>query len=168
MSLFYQHLRGAFMLAGLAYNERRRQCEEGATSIPANHPEAKNLRGVSPELLASFTDSMDPLVYQRCKQCSMNACVEACCDAIERGDIAAIGSLLYQSHDSLRATARVGPELIFRRFTRALPNVAGARMMQRRLCGRTINLIRSEGKEAFLDAISKAYFRPNGHCTEGL
>lgn len=147
-------------LAGSAYNERRLQCEEGASIIRKKNASVKNLRDVDPEMLEGFKESMDPLVYQRCEHVVReNVRVQRCCEAIDKGDITAVGQLLYQSHYSLSRQYEVScPELDFLvDFTRALPNVPGARMMGGGFGGCTINLIKSEGKEAFVEAISKAY-----------
>jgi galactokinase len=147
-------------LASSAYNERRRQCEEGLATIRRQQPEVNSLRDIRPGMLVQYEADMPPLAAKRCRHVlNENKRVQACVDAISFDDMEGMGLLLYQSHDSLSKLYEVScAELDFLvDFTRALPAVAGARMMGGGFGGCTLNLIKSSEKEQFLAAISQTY-----------
>ncbi len=152
-------------LAGTEYNDRRTQCEEGVELLKKHVPEIHNLRDVSLTRLTLFQDEMPALIYQRCLHVVQeNVRVLQACDAMKVRDMQKLGGLLYQSHDSLSQLYEVScQELDFLvDFTRNKEEVLGARMMGGGFGGCTLNLIKSSEKEAFISAVSAAYFQQTG------
>lgn len=152
-------------LAGTAYNERRAQCEQGAAILKEFYPEVVNLRDVSLAQLQEHQAALPAIVYQRCLHViEENERVHRTCQAISDKDMPLLGSLLYQSHDSLSKGYEVScPELDFLvDFTREKEEVLGARMMGGGFGGCTLNLVQSSEKEAFIDSIAAAYLAETG------
>lgn len=152
-------------LAGTAYNERRSQCEQGAAILREFYPEIINLRDVTLAQLQEHQAALPEIVYQRCLHVvTENERVHRTCQAISDKDMPLLGSLLYQSHDSLSKVYEVScPELDFLvDFTRKRAEILGARMMGGGFGGCTLNLVNSSEKDTFIDAISAAYLTETG------
>lgn len=152
-------------LAGTAYNERRSQCEQGAAILKEFYPKILNLRDVSLAQLQEHQAVFPAIVYQRCLHViEENERVHQTCQAMSGKDFPKIGSLLYQSHDSLSKGYQVScPELDFLvDFTREREEILGARMMGGGFGGCTLNLVNSSEKDAFVDSISAAYLAETG------
>ena len=82
------------------YNTRRQQCEQAAAYFGV-----KALRDVSlMQLESAFqAGSLDAVVYRRARHViSENQRTLDAADALEKGDLAAMGQLMAQSHDSMR------------------------------------------------------------------
>jgi galactokinase len=147
-------------LGDSAYNERRNQCEAGVKLLKKIYPETLNLRDINPGQLIQHKDIMSETVYHRCLHVvNENERVNLTCQALTDHDMPLLGSLLYQSHDSLSNLYEVScEELDFLvDYTRPLDYVLGGRMMGGGFGGCTINLILSSEKDAFIAAISAAY-----------
>src|SRR5688572_15321870 len=129
-------------LAGTEYNVRRQQCEEGVAILKKHYPNASTLRDISPAELEKHKSELSPLVYDRCsyvvneKERLLSGCL-----ALQKGDLAAFGRLMFATHDGLSSMYGVScPELDF--LAAAARNnkaVAGARMMGGGFGGCTIN-----------------------------
>jgi galactokinase len=147
-------------LGGSAYNERRNQCEAGVKLLKHIYPDILNLRDISPEQLEQNKHVLSDVVYQRCKHVvEENERVIKTCKALNDHDMSLLGSLLYQSHDSLSNLYEVScEELDFLvDFTRPLDYVLGGRMMGGGFGGCTINLVLSSEKDRLIEAASAAY-----------
>lgn len=156
-------------LASSQYNIRRQQCEAGVALLNERFPEVSHLRDVTPGMLASVQDSMDPLVYRRCRYVVEEiARVLRACDLLEQGDLAGFGSLMYETHEGLSGDYEVScPELDdLVNAARALPGVAGARMMGGGFGGCTINVVEAEQVGPFSAAIAEAYTSRYGQAPE--
>lgn len=152
-------------LASSAYNERRNQCEAGVKVLKHVYPDILNLRDVSPAQLEQHKDIMSEAVYERCQHVvNENERVNQTCQALTDHDMPLLGSLLYQSHDSLSNLYEVScVELDFLvDYTRTVDSVLGARMMGGGFGGCTLNLILSSEKDSFIEAISAAYLTETG------
>lgn len=152
-------------LAGTAYNERRSQCEMGASILQKSDPEIVNLRDVTLLQLQKHRADIPAIVYQRCLHViEENERVHQACLAMSDKDIPRLGTLLYQSNDSLSKGYEVSClELDFLvDFTRDRPEILGARMMGGGFGGCTLNLVESSQKESFIDSISAAYLEETG------
>ncbi len=152
-------------LAGTAYNERRNQCEVGVNVLKHFYPETLKLRDISPEQLNAYKTTLSEVVYRRCLHVvNENERVQRTCEALTAHELPLLGSLLYQSHDSLSKLYEVScPELDFLvDYTRSIDWVLGARMMGGGFGGCTLNLILSSEKDRFVESISAAYLREYG------
>ncbi len=85
------------------YNTRRAQCEEAVRLLAARVPGIRALRDVSRDVLEANREQLPEVVHRRARHVvSENARVLDCVAAMKRGEIAAVGRLMSESHRSLR------------------------------------------------------------------
>ncbi|WP_186753749.1 galactokinase [Echinicola salinicaeni] len=147
-------------LADTAYNDRRRECQEGVEAVQKYYSEVKSLRDITLEMLGEAKSEMTEVVYTRSKfVIEENERLLKGCELLEKGDIKGFGQQMYGSHDGLSNMYEVScKELDFLAdFSKSSDSVAGARMMGGGFGGCTINLVEKSEKEAFEKAISAAY-----------
>ena len=143
-----------------AYNLRRAQCEEGVAKLAQHHPEIHSLRDATLAQVEALRDELDPAVYRRCAYVvAENQRVLTACASLERGDLAAFGAAMYETHEGLAHGYEVSvPELdILVEATRSIPGVLGARLMGGGFGGCTINLVEADHLEAFHAAMAPVY-----------
>jgi galactokinase len=131
-------------LTGGEYNERRADCEAAARAlgVPA-------LRDVSPGMLETQRGALAGRVYRRALHVvGENARVAAGAEALRRGDLAAFGALMFESHESSRVHFENScvelDELVA--AARTIPGIYGARLTGGGFGGATINLV-ERGRE---------------------
>jgi galactokinase len=149
-------------LADGEYNKRRKQCEEGVSILKKHNPTIATLRDVPLSFLKKYKDEIPPLVYQRCLYVVKEiARVEAACKDLEKGDLVAFGQKMYETHTGLSHYYEVScPELDFLvKKAKLTEGVFGSRMMGGGFGGCTINLVKTAAIPAFIDNMSKAYFK---------
>lgn len=147
-------------LASSEYNNRRKQCEEGVAVISQNHPKVKSLRDVDMNMLNKYVTTLDPLVFKRCKYVVQeNERLLGACEDLKLSDIQALGIKMYETHEGLRKEYEVScKELDFLvDYVKAIPAVAGARMVGGGFGGCTINLVQEEAVEKIISNISAVY-----------
>jgi len=138
-----------------AYRDRRADCEAAAKIL-----------GV--ELLAQVTEAELPAALPRlppgpAKRCrhvvTETARVRRAAEALARGDLAALGALMNQSHASLRDDMEVSTPEVDRlaEIARKTPGVFGARMMGGGFGGCIIALADREQSQAAQDSIVDRY-----------
>jgi galactokinase len=128
--------------------------------VRRKHPDVTHLRDVTPEMLDECREDMDATLFRRCGfVVRENARVLKACEALDAKDVAACGSLLYESHDGLRLDYEVScPELdVLVDAVRELPAVYGARMMGGGFGGCTINLTGREEAAFIGKTVRDAY-----------
>lgn len=149
-------------LAESAYNNRRHDCETGVKILKEFYPAIQQLRDITSSQLATKKDFFESTVYQHCEYVvNENERVQSACKALETNNLAEFGKLLYETHDGLSKQYEVScKELDFLvDFTKANPNVLGARMMGGGFGGCTLNLVKKSEVKPFIAAISEAYQR---------
>lgn len=147
-------------LASSAYNQRRKECEQGAAEVKKHHPEVASLRDVTVQQLQQYVK--DPVILKRCKYVvEENERLLSGCAALQNGDVATMGKKMFASHDGLSREYEVScPELDFLvDQVRNHPDVLGARMMGGGFGGCTINLVKEEAIDKLIPKISEAYSR---------
>lgn len=147
-------------LAGTEYNVRRLQCGEGVAVLKKHYPAINSLRDVSPEQLKEHQNELSPVVYDRCSYVvNEKERLLAGCAALQKGDLAAFGELMFATHEGLSKKYAVScPELDFLATeARTLPAVAGARMMGGGFGGCTINIVKSDAVDSFSQHMQKAF-----------
>jgi galactokinase len=147
-------------LASSEYNTRRQQCEEGVAYVKVHHPKVKSLRDVTIKMLNQFVAPKDNIIYQRCRYVvEENIRLLAACDDLEKGDIAALGKKMYQTHEGLSKQYGVScKELDFLvAHVKNKPDVLGARMMGGGFGGCTINLVKDEAIDDIIKEVDEAY-----------
>lgn len=152
-------------LASSAYNERREQCEAGVKMIQKYFPEVKSLRDATEEMLLHCVKSIDQLVYNRCSfvVAEIKRLQEACQD-LEKNDLKSFGKRMFETHEGLKSLYEVScDELdILVDLVKNESNVIGARMMGGGFGGCTINLVKDDGIDDFIEKISAAYLAKTG------
>ncbi|WP_224999399.1 galactokinase [Cesiribacter sp. SM1] len=147
-------------LASSEYNTRRQECEQGVAKVKEKHPEVNSLRDVTLEMLDEVKSAISPVIYKRCRYViEENDRLLKGCDLLEQGNIKAFGQKMYGSHQGLSEQYEVScPELDFLvGLAKNNSNVVGARMMGGGFGGCTINLVKSDQKEAFIEEAKQAY-----------
>ena len=152
-------------LASGGYNERRAQCEEGVRELSKVLPGITALRDVSLVELEQQRDVLRPVIYRRCKHIvSENERVLASAAALERSDLRGFGTLMNESHRSLRYDFEVScAELdLMVELARRVEGVYGARMTGGGFGGCTVNLVARDQVEQFKLIVGRAYEKATG------
>ena len=147
-------------LAESAYNDRRFVCEKIAKLL-----HIKALRDANETDLLKIQDQISTEDYQKALYIIQeNQRVLEASKALRNNKLTAFGKLLYDSHNGLQHQYDVScAELDFLvDFTREVPEVLGARMMGGGFGGCTLNLIKKEEVEQFIENASVAYFQKFG------
>ena len=142
------------------YNTRRAQCETAARilGVPA-------LRDATVADLEARADLLDPVTYRRARHViTENERTLAAARALRTGDVATMGRLMNQSHQSLRDDFEVsGPELdAMVRHAQAHRACHGARLTGAGFAGCAVALVRASEADAFAADVSAAYQAETG------
>ena len=151
-------------LATSAYNERRRQCEEGVRLLKRSIPDIRALRDISTNQL-DHIDELPKPIRSRCRHVvTENARVLESIKALKRGAMDHFGTLMNASHNSLRDHYHVScPELdTLVEAARNTPGVLGARMTGAGFGGCTVNLVETEKAPRFIETIINHYKAATG------
>jgi galactokinase len=147
-------------LAGGEYNVRRGQCEEGVRRLSSVLPRIQALRDVTPSQLEQHKGLLPEVIYRRCRHVvTENERVLQAAEALLRGNLPALGTLMAESHRSLRHDYEVScAELdTMVEIASAQPGVIGARMTGGGFGGCTINLVHADAAEAFKASVASEY-----------
>ena len=142
------------------YNVRRGQCEAAVAALSRSDPAIHSLRDVTPRALAAAGGRLDPVEFRRARHIvSENERVGATVEALEAGDLEAVGELFAASHASLRDDYEVSsPELdAMVEIAVAVPGVIAARMTGAGFGGCTVNLVRPEAIGPLTAAVRDEY-----------
>lgn len=141
-------------LVGSPYNERRASCERVAAMA-----RVETLRDCSWAMLNAMRVRIDAVDYRRATYVlGEHDRVVAVCDALEAGDYEEVGHQMYLTHEGLKREYEVScPELDFLVDEARRLGVSGARLMGGGFGGCTINLVRSERCDRFLDEVQRTY-----------
>ncbi|MBQ9239658.1 MAG: galactokinase [Treponema sp.] len=169
-------------LADSKYNERRRECEAGLTMLrnaacplppggeATNTSALPHLCALTPEQFATCEYVLeDAVIKRRVRHCvtEMQRVHEAAA-AIRANDIPLLGSLLSQSHESLRTDYEVtGIELdTLVAAAQKAPGCFGARMTGAGFGGCAIALVKKNARAAFIDIVQNTYEQTIGHSAD--
>lgn len=161
-------------LASSEYNNRRKECEEGVAILIRHDARIQSLRDVTPAFLEQHKAELPTIVYRRCVYVvnEIQRVQEACLD-LENNDLEAFGKKMYETHDGLQQDYEVSCEELDFLVDRTRDNdaVLGARMMGGGFGGCTINLVKQDALDRFIEDISQAYFqhfnvKPETYITE--
>ena len=147
-------------LAASEYNTRRAECERAVATLREIDPAVRALRDVTPELLEANRDRLDDVAYRRARHVATeNARVLAVIDALEAGDLDAVGEAMGASHRSLREDYEVSSPALdaLVEIAGAVEGVIGARLTGAGFGGCTVNLVRDEAVAAVRDAVFAEY-----------
>ena len=147
-------------LASSAYNKRRESCERAAAAIREKHPEVEFLRDANRVWLDEVKDSISEEDYMRAEYVIDEvARVLDVCDALERDDYETVGEKMYETHYGMSKLYEVScEELDFLNNVARECGVTGSRVMGGGFGGCTINLVKNELYDAFIEK-AKALFK---------
>lgn len=148
-------------LVDSAYNERRSQCEAAAEFF-----HVKALRDVTPELYEQRAADLPETTRRRARHViTENLRVERAVDAMQRGDAAALGKLMNESHASLQEDYEVSSDALNAMVdaARQHPACFGARMTGAGFGGCAVAIIKAEASDDFASRVAADYRQATGH-----
>jgi galactokinase len=148
-------------LASSEYNRRRAECEQGLGVLQRALPEITALRDVTAVEFEQYGERLPETIRRRCRHViTENERTLRAAEALRRGGLEEVGRLMYLSHHSLRDDYEVSiPELnVLVGIAEDCPGVLGARMTGGGFGGCTVNLVRREAVEVFIDRVSRGYY----------
>lgn len=154
-------------LASSQYNVRRAQCEAGVTAVAKHTNAIDSLRDVTMDMLNTYRNEMEPIVYQRCRYIiEENQRLLDGCEALTRGDYTTFGEKMFGSHEGLSKDYEVScTELDFiADIAHSDDGVLGARMMGGGFGGCVINIVKDSAYDSYLDRV-KTMFKKKFNLT---
>lgn len=152
-------------LGNSEYNKRRLECEDAARLLGTWRQDVRALRDVPVSVLEEVEPLLPRDYFKRVRHVATeNERVLEGIKALEQGDVAAFGELLYRSHESLRDEFRVScKELdLLVDLAREAPGTVGARMTGAGFGGCTVNLVNSSQVELFCGVVTSRYIDETG------
>jgi galactokinase len=152
-------------LATGAYNTRREECEAGVRTFAQWDSAIRALRDVSVDLLDQHANDLPTTIWKRCSHIVReNQRTLDAARALTEGDLARVGILMRESHNSLRDLYEVScRELdVMVEAAEGLPGFCGGRMTGGGFGGCTVNLVREENAEDFAKRIAERYREATG------
>ena len=147
-------------LASSEYNTRVVECKQALFVIQNQYPEYSFLANVPESIIKSLRGKMPIKIFQRALYVSReNTRTLKAAELIQKGKILDFGTLMYQTHRGLSENYEVScAELDFLvSLTKNIDQVAGSRMMGGGFGGCTINLVREDFVDTFLDLVKEKY-----------
>ncbi|HWS60730.1 MAG TPA: galactokinase [Flavobacterium sp.] len=142
------------------YNNRRLECNEGLSIIKENYPQIESFRDCSVQQVLDLEKKMSVNAFKR----SLYAVKEIkrvtqACEALDKGDIATLGKLMFETHDGLSKDYEVScPELDFLvDLAKAEEDVVGSRLMGGGFGGCTITLVKKGSEAVIKEKFTKLY-----------
>ena len=149
-------------LASSAYNDRRANCEHVVAALKRKYPEKdiKTLRDADWEMLESVkTDISEEDRKRAAYVLAEKDRVLAVCEALNHGDYETVGKKMYETHEGLSKAYEVScPELDFLNDVAKACGVTGSRMMGGGFGGCTINLVKDELYDSFVNKAKTDYY----------
>ena len=152
-------------LASSAYNKRLEPCERAAAAIRKNHPEVEFLSDSKRVWLEEVRGEITEEDFLRAEYVigEVQRVLDVC-DALERGDYEIVGEMMYQTHFGMSKLYEVSCEELdwLAKLARKM-DVTGCRVMGGGFGGCTINLIKEELYDAFINTAKIEYAKKFGH-----
>ncbi len=147
-------------LAGSAYRDRVAECAAAVEGLRARIHGVESLRDVSPVQFGAESRGLPEVVQKRARHVvTEDARVNRFVEASSRGDVAAMGKLMVESHRSLQRDYEVSCEELDFLVDRALAleGVYGSRMTGGGFGGCTVTMLRADAVGNFRMRIAKEY-----------
>ena len=151
-------------LASSAYNKRRESCETVVKAIQKRHAEVEFLRDATMDMLIEVKDEVSNEDYMRAEYVigEVQRVLDVC-DALEKGDYETVGQKMYETHNGMSKLYEVScEELDFLNNVAFDCGVTGSRVMGGGFGGCTINLVKEELYETFINEAKKQYWEKFG------
>ncbi len=152
-------------LASSAYNKRRQSCENVVAAIKRNHPEVAFLRDATMDMLNEVKADVSAEDYMRAEYVieEIQRVLDVC-DALEKGDYETVGEKMYGTHQGMSKLYEVScEELDFLNDIAKECGVTGSRVMGGGFGGCTINLVKADKYDAFVEKAFAEYTKKFGH-----
>lgn len=152
-------------LASSAYNQRRASCENAAAAIRKNHPEVEFLSDAKRLWLEEVRSEISQEDFLRAEYVigELQRVLDVC-DALERDDFETAGEMMYQTHFGMSKLYEVScEELDFLNKLARKMDVTGSRVMGGGFGGCTINLVKKELCDKFIEAARSEFAARFGH-----
>jgi galactokinase len=153
-------------LASSAYNKRRASCENAAAAIRKNHPEVEFLSDAKRVWLEEVKSEIPEEDFMRAEYVigEVQRVLDVC-DALERNDYETVGEMMYQTHFGLSKLYEVScEELDFLNNLARKCGVSGSRVMGGGFGGCTINLVKDELYDSFVNTAVEQFADQFGHA----
>ena len=153
-------------LASSAYNKRRQSCEHVVAAIKRNHPNVEFLRDATLEMLNEVKADVSAEDYMRAEYVieEIQRVLDVC-DALEKGDYETVGEKMYGTHYGMSKLYEVScEELDFLNDIAKECGVTGSRVMGGGFGGCTINLVKADKYDAFIEKAFAEYTKKFGHA----
>lgn len=148
-------------LASSAYNDRRKSCENVVAALQNKYPDKKieTLRDADWDMLHSVKDNVSEEDMKRATfVLGEKDRVLAVCDALNNGDYETVGKKMYETHEGLSKEYEVSCEEIdFLVDIAKSHGVTGCRIMGGGFGGCTINLVKEELYDSFVNDAKEKY-----------
>lgn len=153
-------------LTSSAYNERRSQCELASQFLGV-----KKLRDATMKMLNATKQHFPEVVYRRAKHVITEN--ERCVSfkaALAAGDLALVGTLMRESHQSLRYDYEVSCDELdsMAESAWAAPGCVGARMTGAGFGGACVALVKTDKLSQFIDSTLQIYNLASGMKGEAM
>lgn len=147
-------------LVGSPYNRRRESCERAAGAIGVDF-----LREADMEQLFAVRDQISEEDFMRAEYViAETARVFSVCDALKRGDYETVGEMMYETHYGMSRLYEVScEELDFLNDLARRCGVTGSRVMGGGFGGCTINLVKDELYDGFIESAKREFNAKYGH-----
>ena len=153
-------------LASSAYNKRRASCENALAAIRKNHPDVETLSDAKRVWLEEVRAEIPEEDFLRAEYVigEVQRVLDVC-DALERNDYETAGEMMYQTHFGLSRLYEVSCEELdfLNRLARKM-DVTGSRVMGGGFGGCTINLVKKELYQPFVDAAVEQFTEKFAHA----
>lgn len=146
-------------LASSAYNKRRQSCEAAVTAIQKNHPDIEFLRDANMDMLKEVKSGISPEDFKRAEYIieEIQRVLDVC-DALEQKDYERVGQKMYETHHGMSKLYEVScEELDFLNDCARKNHVTGSRVMGGGFGGCTINLVKNELYDAFVNEAVESF-----------
>ena len=152
-------------LASSAYNKRRESCENACKHIQVKHKEIKYLSDATSNLLEEIKNEISHEDYMRAKYViGEKQRVLDVCDALKKGDYKTVGDRMYGTHFGMSKEYEVSCyELDFLNDIAKECGVTGSRVMGGGFGGCTINLVKEELYDKFIETAKEKFNKKFGH-----
>ena len=146
-------------LASSAYNKRRQSCEAAVAAIQKKHPHVEFLRDCNMEMLEEAKAEISAEDFMRAEYVieEIQRVLDVC-DALEKGDYETVGQKMYETHQGMSKLYEVScEELDFLNDLAFDCGVTGSRVMGGGFGGCTINLIKEELYNTFIEKAKEEF-----------
>jgi len=142
------------------YNKRRESCERVAKTLGV-----ETLRDADMAMLDAAADKISSEDYNRAKYViEEKQRVLDVCDALGRGDYETVGKCMYGTHEGMSKLYEVScEELDYLNDIARECGVAGSRIMGGGFGGCTVNLVRDDKYDNFIDTVTRKFEEKYGH-----